>query len=103
LYKNHLLNGVKKGALTVEQVDSKYQTWFEAKEKKTQILLDDANSKNDNLRKQRLEAETKVREDKAAAIASKLAKASTQEASESAVTAEDVDTAQTIENTEETK
>jgi small subunit ribosomal protein S16 len=103
LYKNHLLNGVKKGALTVEQVDGKYQAWFEVKEKKHQIMLDDAKDKNEKLKKLRLEAETKVREDKAAAIASKLAKAATQETSESTESAESAESAETAENTEETK
>jgi small subunit ribosomal protein S16 len=27
LYKNHLLNGIKKGALTAEQVEAKFTTW----------------------------------------------------------------------------
>ena len=28
LYKNHLLNGVKKGALTADQVEAKFATWL---------------------------------------------------------------------------
>lgn len=31
LYKNHLLNGVRKGALTVEQVETKFAAWLESK------------------------------------------------------------------------
>ena len=34
LYKNHLINGVKKGALTDEQVEEKFAKWMEEKESK---------------------------------------------------------------------
>ncbi len=33
-YKKHLMRGVKKGAMTVEEADKKYQEWVEAKEAK---------------------------------------------------------------------
>ncbi len=33
-YKKHLMRGVKKGALTQEEADKKYQEWVEAKEEK---------------------------------------------------------------------
>ena len=34
LYRKHLMRGVKKGALTQEQADEKYQKWIEEKEAK---------------------------------------------------------------------
>ena len=34
LYKNHLLNGVKKGALTAEQVEERFNKWLADKEAK---------------------------------------------------------------------
>ena len=34
LYKKHLLRGVKKGALTLEQADEKHTSWVEQKEAK---------------------------------------------------------------------
>lgn len=71
LYKNHLLNGVKKNALTLEQVESKYQAWVDGKEKKLQEKVASDNQKKDLTKKQILEAESKVREAKAAAIAKK--------------------------------
>ena len=40
LYKNHLLNGVKKGALTVEQVEEKFAQWLADKESKVQNKVD---------------------------------------------------------------
>jgi small subunit ribosomal protein S16 len=100
LYKNHLLNGVKKGALTSEQVETKYQAWIEDKEKKHQNKLDETKDKTENLKKQRLEIESKIREEKAAAIASKLTQA---EASETTETTEEPETPKAPENTEEAK
>ncbi|NBX79612.1 MAG: 30S ribosomal protein S16, partial [Flavobacteriales bacterium] len=34
LFKNHLIKGVAKGALTMEQVEAKFTAWLEAKEAK---------------------------------------------------------------------
>ena len=34
LYKNHLLKGVKKGAMTEEQAEAKFQAWLNEKEAK---------------------------------------------------------------------
>ncbi|MFZ4399162.1 MAG: 30S ribosomal protein S16 [Bacteroidales bacterium] len=75
LYKNHLLKGIAKGALTQEQADVKFNDWVAAKEAKlsgtktAEIIA----SKEDL--KKRLEAESKVNEAKATAIADKKAKA----------------------------
>ena len=38
LYKNHLLKGVKKNALTLEQAEEKFKTWMEAKEAKVEAI-----------------------------------------------------------------
>jgi small subunit ribosomal protein S16 len=75
LYKNHLLNGVKKKALTEEQVETKFQSWLDQKEKKIAQKVDESNNKKESLKKERLEAEAKARENMAAAIAQKNAKA----------------------------
>jgi len=71
LYKNHLLNGVKKGALTQEQADAKYDAWLKEKEEKiagnrNEILLAEKDSK-----KTILEAEKKINEERAKTIAAK--------------------------------
>src|SRR6201991_1635146 len=73
LYKKHLQGGLKKGALTEEQVESKFQEWVDAKEgkitgKKTSLV-----SAKDEARKAALAAEAKKKEEKAAAIAAKNA------------------------------
>lgn len=75
LYKNHLLKGIAKGALTQEQADVKFNEWVAAKEAKisSSKTADKIASKEDI--KKRLEAEAKVNEAKAAAIAEKRAKA----------------------------
>jgi len=75
MYKNHLLKGVKKGALTPEQAEAKFQTWMQektakidSKKKEQELSLKDA-------RKKDLETETKVKDAKAEALARKIAKA----------------------------
>jgi small subunit ribosomal protein S16 len=71
LMKKHLLEGVKKGALTQEIADAKYDAWFAEKEAKIQakkIGLEQNARKNQNAR---VEAEAKVREAKEAELAKK--------------------------------
>jgi len=73
LYKKHLQGGLKKGALTEEQVEVKFQEWLDHKDgkitgKKTSLV-----SAKDEARKAALAAEAKKKEDKAAAIAAKNA------------------------------
>ena len=80
LYKNHLLKGVAKGALTQEMAEAKFQTWMQEQEakilnKKNKQML----SKKEAL-KQRLEAEAKVNLAKSEAVAKKRAKLLEQEA-----------------------
>ena len=75
LYKNHLLNGVKKNALTLEQVETKFQAWINEKVSKEQQIIEVAKSTKESTKKQLLEAENKAREAKAAAIAKKNAEA----------------------------
>jgi small subunit ribosomal protein S16 len=75
LYKNHLLNGVKKNALTLEQVETKFQAWINEKVSKEQQVIEVAKSTKESTKKQLLVAENKAREAKAAAIAKKNAEA----------------------------
>jgi small subunit ribosomal protein S16 len=71
MLKNHLLNGVKKQALTEEQVETKFQAWLTEKETKEQQRIEGLVSSKEQSKKKRLEAETKIKEAKAAAIAKK--------------------------------
>ena len=106
--KKHLMGGVQKGALTVEQAEAKLTAWKEDKSHKlSEIKLEVINSKK-SIMKKRLEAETKVKETKEAiahekrqaelaAEASKRVQA--QAAAEEAVNANDAEN--TVETTEE--
>jgi small subunit ribosomal protein S16 len=74
LYKNHLLKGVKKGALTEEQVEQKFQEWIASNEQKLKNAASKMEADNRNDAKSRFAAETKVRDARAAATAKKYAK-----------------------------
>lgn len=74
MLKDHLLKGVKKGALTEEQAEIKFQTWLAEKESKTLQTIKDQDLKIKEEGKKRLETEIKIKEDKAAEIAKKRAK-----------------------------
>ena len=71
LYKKHLDVGVKKGALTQEQADEKFQGWLEEKRNKVQAKRDRLAGKKESDIKARLEAESKVKEAKAKAVLAK--------------------------------
>jgi small subunit ribosomal protein S16 len=74
MYKKHLLKGVAKGALTQEQADVKFNEWKEAKDEKILHASKEIVLKSKTEDKKRMEAEVKVNEAKAAALAKKLAK-----------------------------
>jgi small subunit ribosomal protein S16 len=67
LMKKHLLDGIKKGALTAEQVEKKFAAWLQEKEAKV-------NAKKDNLSTGKKSAEAKKVEVEKAAKAAKAAK-----------------------------
>jgi small subunit ribosomal protein S16 len=75
MYKNHLLKGVDKGAMTMEQADAKFQTWLDEKHVKISSKIKEQELSVKDTRKKLLEDEVKVNEAKAAAIAKKLNKA----------------------------
>jgi small subunit ribosomal protein S16 len=71
LLKDHLLRGVKKGALTIEQAEAKFETWLKDKEGKIQSKIDKLANLVSTDKKKRHEAEAKVNEERAAALAKK--------------------------------
>ncbi|MEO6981050.1 MAG: 30S ribosomal protein S16 [Mucilaginibacter sp.] len=71
LYKKHLQGGLKKGALTEEQVETKFQEWLDTKEGKITGKKTGLVSAKDEVRKAALAAEAKKKEAKAAAIIAK--------------------------------
>ncbi len=67
MLKNHLLGGVKKGALTEEQAEAKFQAWLDEKNSKIEAKANSvAKAKEDEIAKQ-LEAEKEVNEKRQAA------------------------------------
>ena len=71
LYKNHLLNGVKKGALTAEQVETKFAAWVAEKEAKISGKKDGLAKGAASDKAARLKAEAEANAAKAAAIEAK--------------------------------
>ena len=72
LYKKHLINGVKKGALTNEQVEERFTAWLEEKETKIQG------------KKDQLSADTKAAAEKALALEKEKNEARAKELAEAA-------------------
>ncbi|MBK0381444.1 30S ribosomal protein S16 [Pedobacter sp. SD-b] len=73
LYKNHLNGGVRKGALTEEQANEKFNVWLEGKNKEISAKKEGLVSSKAEVKKSALAAETKKKEAQAAAIAAKNA------------------------------
>lgn len=105
MMKKHLLEGVKKGALTEEQAEEKFQSWLNEKESKIQAKRDMLKKGTDAEAKKRLDAETKVREARAEELAKRNAEAAAEEAKADAKETEETsEVAEEVEtNAEETK
>jgi len=72
-YMHHLLKGVAKGAMTEEQAQAKFEEWKTVKTGKIESAKKDLGQKAKTEDKKRLEAEVKVNQAKADALAKKLA------------------------------
>ncbi|MDR0726301.1 MAG: 30S ribosomal protein S16 [Prevotellaceae bacterium] len=71
LLKKHLLEGVKKGALTQENADAKFDAWVAEKDAKVQAKKINLEQNARSEQTARIEAESKVREAKEAELAKK--------------------------------
>lgn len=80
LYKNYLNKGVAKGVITPEQAEANFNKWISEKQNKIAAKVNDLASKAAKSAKEKFEAETKAKEQKAKAIAEKLAAAAAAEA-----------------------
>ncbi len=72
LLKNHLAGGVRKGALTEEQAEEKFNAWVESKEGKVEAKKENLTKEQEAAKAKALEAEKEVnakREAEAAAAA----------------------------------
>jgi small subunit ribosomal protein S16 len=72
MLKKHLLEGVKKGALTEAQVEQKFNKWLQEKEGKVNAKKDRVAGEDKKVLNERLKAETSAKEAKAAKIAAKV-------------------------------
>jgi small subunit ribosomal protein S16 len=71
LYMKHLQGGVKKGALTQEQAEAKFNDWAGSKEGRISGVKESLGKSKEEARKAALAAEIKRNEERAAAIAAK--------------------------------
>jgi small subunit ribosomal protein S16 len=71
LYRRHLDIGVKKGALTQEQADAKFNEWLAKKEAKLNELKKKYEEAKRKKQEERLKLEQKVREERAKKLAEK--------------------------------
>ncbi|MCX7743196.1 MAG: 30S ribosomal protein S16 [Flavobacteriales bacterium] len=62
LYKNHLLNGVKKGALTAEEAETRFQAWLDNKNKKISGHASSVQQKREEERLKKIAAEKEIKE-----------------------------------------
>ena len=91
LYKNHLIKGIKKGALTEAQAEEKFNKWLEEKENKIETKISSLENANQKAKSDALNAEKEKNAARAKAIAEaeavQITKAE-QETAESEETAE---------------
>ena len=82
LYKKHLMGGVKKGAFDEEEAERRLEDWLTGKEANIQAKKESIEGEINAKARKLLEAETKKKEERAAAIAAKNAELA-EEAAES--------------------
>jgi small subunit ribosomal protein S16 len=68
MLKNHLLGGVRKGALTEEQAEEKFQAWVDVKEAKISAKSASLEKSASDEKAKALEVEKKVNEERVAAV-----------------------------------
>ncbi|MBN2778052.1 MAG: 30S ribosomal protein S16 [Bacteroidales bacterium] len=88
LMKKHLLDGVRKGAFNEAEAEKRFTAWLEEKNSKITAKISDLSAKERAAAKAKLEAETKVKEERAQAIAKKYAAEAKEEAAEEEVAEE---------------
>ena len=75
LYRNHLLVGVDKGKLTMEQADAKFQQWMDEKASKVNKKKESLETTKAKAKASRLTEEAKIASSRAEAIQKKAAEA----------------------------
>ena len=102
LLKNHLAGGIRKGALTEEQAEAKFNAWLEEKAAKIQAKTDGLSKAQAQAKAKALEAEKAANEARTAAVAPAVEEEVVEEVAENAA-AETAETAEApAEETQET-
>ena len=73
MYKKHLMGGVKKGAFDEAEAEKRLDNWMSEKDAKIQAKIDRLEGDAAAETQKQLEAETKIKEDRSASIASRNA------------------------------
>ena len=79
LLKNHLVGGVRKGALTEEQAEAKFNAWLDEKSGKVDAKKDDLAKAKADAKAKALEAEKAVNEARVAAAIAEVAEVTAEE------------------------
>ena len=82
LLRNHLDGGISKGALSQEDADAKFEAWKKEKGAQTDAAVKTIAEAEAKAKKEALAAETKIKEDREAIAAAKLAEAQAEDAAE---------------------
>ena len=90
LLKNHLVGGVRKGALTEEQAEAKFTAWLEEKESKIQAKAEGLSDVEAKVKADALAAEKAVNEARIAAAAPVVEEVEEEEVAEQAPVIEEV-------------
>jgi len=80
MLKNHLINGVHKGALTEDDVNAKFEAWLKDKESKNESVQKKIDSEAEKSRAAAIAAEKEVSAKRKEAAAAAIAEAEAQEA-----------------------
>ncbi len=84
MYMKHLQGGVAKGAFSEEEAERRFKIWMAEKEAKIQSKKERLNKDAESTKKARLDAEAKINEERAAALAKKEAELAAAAAAEKA-------------------
>ena len=82
MLKNHLINGLNKGALTEDDVNAKFEAWIKDKESKNEKILKKIDSEAEKARAATIAAEKEVSEKRKVDAAAAVAKAQEEAAEE---------------------
>lgn len=82
LLKNYLLIGVKKGAFSEEEAETRFNTWLKDQENKIQTRKSKISKALEEKEKERYEAERKIKEARTEALAEKNAELAEEEKTE---------------------